>query len=105
MAIKIRVLHAYYGCENAAALRAQDLVDCDNTISDLTAEVERLREGEPCNVCGGSGTPVSGLPCACGGSGKLWRAEQNIRRECLELRAENAALRASLRQDSERNYD
>ena len=65
------------------------------TIRAKDEEIERLKNGEPCAVCGGSGSPTSGLPCACEGSGKLWKAEQRTRRECMELRDQVRVLRGA----------
>lgn len=68
------------------------------TIVAQAAEILRLKASvEHCTVCGGNGVPISGLPCICGGSGKLFDAERNARAECLALGAENERLKQRLR--------
>jgi hypothetical protein len=53
-------------------------------------EIERLHEENICDVCAGSGEPVSGEPCMCMGSGKMSVA-------AVYLRENSRALREKLR--------
>lgn len=67
------------GCESRAILRSQ------------LAEAESENQ---CDACGGSGTPVSGPPCMCGGTGKMSEAARNLRQELVNLRTQLAAAEA-----------
>ena len=49
-----------------------------------------------CSVCAGTGTPVSGLPCVCGGTGREGDEIMGLRRLVHETEAERDRLRAEL---------
>lgn len=42
-------------------------------------EISWLRSENHCDACGGTGTPVSGIPCMCGGTGKMSDAAVYLR--------------------------
>lgn len=47
-------------------------------------EVERLRLENQCNACAGTGFPTSGLPCMCGGTGKMSDAAVHLQQTLLD---------------------
>lgn len=49
-----------------------------------------------CDACGGTGKPVSGLKCMCGGSGKMIDAFYYLRERIVETELENGRLRECL---------
>lgn len=56
-------------------------------------ERDALRAENECDACGGTGKPVSGIPCMCAGTGKMSRAAITLREEVITLRAEVERLR------------
>lgn len=64
-----------------------------STIRALRAECERLRAETLCDVCAGTGKPVSGKRCACGGSGKAFDAAAYFRVALLDANAQIERLR------------
>ncbi len=60
---------------------------------------------EACSVCAGSGKPVSGKPCICGGVGTEQAELQGFRARCYELEQENVALRDGQRREKPAKYD
>jgi hypothetical protein len=55
-----------------------------------------------CDCCGGSGTPVSGKPCICGGQGTCGAERVGLRTELHKLQEEYENLRGLHRHASER---
>lgn len=55
-------------------------------IAELEKQVEQLHAENMCDACGGNGTPVSGLPCMCGGTGKASDAVNYLRQQLETLR-------------------
>jgi hypothetical protein len=49
-------------------------------------EIAGLKAENVCDACVGSGSPVSGLPCMCGGTGKMSRAAVNLREQLITER-------------------
>ena len=45
-----------------------------------------------CDVCAGSGVPLSGKPCICGGSGYSHDEKAGLRRRVLDVQAELDAM-------------
>lgn len=50
-----------------------------------------------CDVCVGAGTPLSGKPCICGGSGYSHDEKAGLRRKIMELSAEIDELKKTKR--------
>lgn len=76
--------------------------DADARIAALEAENARLRGAAMCDACAGSGTPISGRPCMCGGSGHAADAVIHLRGALAaeEVRADR--LRAMVPSEEER---
>lgn len=49
-----------------------------------TLKIEAVRVENICDACGGTGTPVSGLNCMCGGSGKMSDAARYLRVQLVD---------------------
>lgn len=62
------------------------------SIRDLEEQVEQLKRENMCDVCTGSGVPVSGPPCMCGGTGKMSDAVDHIRRMFVESELKNERI-------------
>lgn len=62
----------------------------------VTAERDEAIARNACDVCGGSGTPSNGRPCACGGSGRMSDAAQAMRAEWAKVAGELDAVDARL---------
>jgi len=56
-------------------------------------QLERLERWNMCDACAGTGEPISGKPCMCGGSGKASDALQYLREEVVRLEWELANWR------------
>lgn len=54
------------------------------TIADAIAA---LRADNVCDACVGTGKPISGLPCMCGGTGRMSDAARHLREELVTARA------------------
>ena len=52
------------------------------------AEAIRQQQADVCDACGGTGTPTSGLPCMCKGTGKMSEAARTLREQLFDVRAE-----------------
>lgn len=63
-------------------------------INSLSFQLERLKQPFPCNVCGGSGKPTSGLPCICGGVGTEQAELEGFRAQCYDLERSLERLKA-----------
>jgi hypothetical protein len=61
--------------------------DCPSAPAPLAGETP---ETDLCDACGGTGKPVSGLKCMCGGSGKMSDAARYLRERVVELERELA---------------
>lgn len=61
-------------------------------LADLTAQ---LAEDE-CVACAGTGTPVSGLPCMCGGSGRAGRSVTYLLERLVMIEQEADAREAKM---------
>lgn len=79
--------------EHAEAIRAAKVSYPSRTevaLVALAAEVERLRidqlSAESCDACGGTGHPVSGDPCMCGGTGRAVDAVSYLRSQLTDAR-------------------
>jgi hypothetical protein len=59
----------------------------------LRQEMEELRAQNECDACGGTGKPISGLDCMCGGTGKMSDAARYLREKVVHLESENTRLR------------
>jgi len=81
-------------------------------VGDLVGMVEAARRENTCDACAGTGKPVSGLPCICGGSGKASDAMDGLRVEVYEneyalqealdrIKALEAELEAARREQAE----
>lgn len=46
-----------------------------------------------CDVCSGTGKPVSGLPCICGGTGSNIDEKVGLRRKVHEMELQNSEMR------------
>lgn len=53
-------------------------------------------EEDTCDACGGTGKPVSGLPCICGGTGRGQDEKIGLRRKVFELEREIQELKDRL---------
>lgn len=49
-----------------------------------------------CDVCAGTGKPVSGLPCICGGTGSTIDEKAGLRRKVYELELQVSKLQEKL---------
>jgi hypothetical protein len=78
-----------------ADIRTGDLFDAISrrnvALAARDAEIARLRN-PPCSVCAGTGTPLSGPPCICGGSGREVDEMAGLRLEVVRLRAALASV-------------
>lgn len=52
-------------------------------IAELEAERDRLAAENICDACAGSGEPVSGKPCMCGGTGRMSAAAIYLREQLV----------------------
>lgn len=60
-------------------------------------EQERAKVAENmCDACAGTGTPNSGLPCMCGGTGKMSDAARYLREQLVSKEAELSQERAKV---------
>lgn len=75
--------------ENREAVVCPEDVSFEEVIARLNAENERLTAEDMCDACAGTGKPASGVPCMCGGTGKMSDAAR-------WLRGENAKAMAKL---------
>jgi len=87
-------------CRRSFLMKA--LRECDEAKAVLDAE-------RMCDVCGGTGKPLSGLKCICGGSGKTLDALQGYRNDCHNLQQQVHDLEVKLAEmrvalESSRNY-
>jgi len=57
----------------------------------LALLAERQAERRACSVCAGTGVPVSGLPCICGGSGREADEMVGLRKELFRLQSARPA--------------
>jgi regulator of replication initiation timing len=62
----------------------------------LTAEAEKVGVVGWCDACGGTGTPISGRPCMCGGTGLASDAVHTLRKCLYDAERERDALRAEV---------
>jgi hypothetical protein len=62
-------------------------------IADFIEKGAESRSENICDACAGTGKPVSGLPCMCGGTGKASRAVMHLRERLIEAEFERDALR------------
>ena len=51
--------------------------------------IEELEADNMCDVCAGTGKPLSNKPCMCGGTGKMSDAARYLRRELTKLQTES----------------
>lgn len=88
-----------HGALEMAVVLKLSLADEYDRISDerdaLRAEVARVRE-PPCSCCIGTGKPISGRPCICGGTGREEDETMGLRRLAHEQEAEIERLRRAL---------
>lgn len=54
----------------------------------------RNTSSDMCDACGGTGKPISGLPCMCKGTGRMSEAAYTLRGELVRVEAEHARLLA-----------
>lgn len=59
------------------------------------AQIVDLHAENMCDACGGNGTPTSGLPCMCNGTGRMSDAARNLRLELLKADTEARMQRIS----------
>lgn len=81
----------------------RDLLD---DLDEAEARIGRLEGDLICDVCGGK-PPGSGLPCICGGSGKITVEALNLRKELFDQRREHdmaIAERDSIQRAHDRLY-
>ena len=77
-------------------LRVLGLVaDRAEYISAAEAEIAALKAENMCDACAGSGKPISGAPCMCGGTGRMSGAARYLREQMLALKAEVDRLKAT----------
>lgn len=69
---------------------------CDERISELERQQTDLHAENMCDACGGNGKSISGIPCMCGGSGKMSDAARWLRRELVETQERQTDLLAAL---------
>jgi hypothetical protein len=67
------------------------------TLTEQAARIAQLEAENLCAVCAGTGKPVSGLPCICGGTGKACDEAQHLRERVFDLGARIEKLQAVLR--------
>lgn len=65
-----------------------------HTILGICKAVQELRQPILCGVCGGTGKPVSGLPCVCSGVGTEQAEMHGLRVMVFELQEELAKVAA-----------
>ena len=69
----------------------------------LVTEVRRLRaDAFDCDICAGTGTPLSGGPCTCGGTGRARDVLVCVREQLAALRERLAAERAEMQDRARR---
>lgn len=68
----------------------------DDALLIARKERDEARRENICDACAGTGSPVSKLPCMCGGTGKMSRAAIYLREEMNKLRAQRDAAREGL---------
>lgn len=71
--------------------------DCYEAAVLLTQQAERiaeLKDENACDVCAGTGTPTSGKPCICAGTGKASQAFMQLRIDYYDLESRLAAAEA-----------
>ncbi len=69
-----------------------------DAVAECAHHISLTSAGEPdvCSVCVGTGRPVSGLPCICGGTGSEAAEIAGLRRELFRCNAENERFRTRL---------
>lgn len=78
--------------------REKEVAACDlhnNSVASLRRQLAE-KAFESCDVCGGTGKPVSGLPCICNGSGKLYVTAIEMRKLLYDQDLELVKLREML---------
>jgi len=79
----------------------EQLPPCENC-EKLRAEIEAARSENTCDACAGTGKPISGKPCMCGGSGKMSDAAKYLRKEVFRLSADDSRGFEKLRTELEK---
>lgn len=64
-----------------------DIETLEIELATVRAELDRLQAENICDACAGTGMPTSGLPCMCGGTGRMSDAATYLREELTRLRA------------------
>jgi len=67
----------------------------------LRADLKAARAENICDVCAGTGKPISKKPCMCGGSGKMSDAAKYLREELFKLSADDSERSEKLRANLE----
>lgn len=86
------IIERCYTIEDGPTLDAEILRES------ITAAIAREREAGACDACAGTGKPVSGERCMCGGSGRAEDAVRYLREALLDERELYNAAQAELRE-------
>lgn len=70
----------------------------------LCRYVQELEHSNQCDACAGTGKPVSGIPCMCGGTGKMSDAAVYLRERLSSLEAAGRKLVAACNDDRAASY-
>lgn len=99
------------GTANARQDATSEIESLRASLATREKEVTTLKGENMCDACAGNGSPISGIPCMCLGSGKMSTAATYLRekliaadKEVAALREEAKELRRQLTNQSESNH-